>query len=258
MKAVILAGGLGTRLAEETAVRPKPMVEIGGHPILWHIMKIYSAHGINEFIVCLGYKGYYVKEFFANYALHNSSITVDIAKRSLEFNGDSQLPPWKVHLVDTGTESMTGGRLRRVRDYLNKDEPFCMTYGDGVADIDITSLLAFHNAHGKDATLTSVRPAGRFGATVIRDGKVTEFTEKPAGDGAQINGGFFVLHPRVIDRITGDSTIWEREPLEGLARDSQLAAFEHKGFWQPMDTLRDKQSLEALWDAGKAPWKIWD
>ncbi|WP_225026154.1 glucose-1-phosphate cytidylyltransferase [Xinfangfangia pollutisoli] len=257
MKAVILAGGLGTRLAEETSVRPKPMVEIGGHPILWHIMNIYSAHGITEFIICLGYKGYYVKEYFANYAMHNSSVSVDIRNRSLEFLGQNDLPPWKVQLIDTGAETLTGGRLKRVRDYLNPDEPFCMTYGDGVADIDIPGLLAFHKAHGLDATLTAVRPSGRFGATMIEDGRVTSFEEKPAGDGAQVNGGFFVLHPRVIERIADDSTIWEREPLEGLARDGQLAAFDHDGFWQPMDTLRDKIYLEGLWSAGKAPWKVW-
>lgn len=258
MKAVILAGGLGTRLAEETATRPKPMVEVGGHPILWHIMNIYSAHGINDFVVCLGYKGYYIKEFFTNYALHNSSITVDIRRRSLEYVGDGDLPPWRVQLIDTGTDTMTGGRLRRVRPYLDDNEPFCMTYGDGVADIDIAALTAFHRSHGRDATLTAVRPAGRFGATVIDNARVTSFTEKPAGDGAQINGGFFVLHPRVIDRIAGDSTVWEREPLEGLARDGQLAAFEHSGFWQPMDTLRDKQMLDAMWQTGKAPWKVWN
>ncbi|MDZ4309651.1 MAG: glucose-1-phosphate cytidylyltransferase [Cypionkella sp.] len=257
MKAVILAGGLGTRLAEETSLRPKPMVEIGGQPIMWHIMQIYSAHGINDFVVCLGYKGYYIKEYFANYAMHNSSVAVDIRKRSLQFLGDNDLPPWKVQLIDTGAETLTGGRLKRVRDYLDPDEPFCMTYGDGVADIDIGGLLAFHKGHGLDATLTAVRPSGRFGATMIENGRVTSFEEKPAGDGAQVNGGFFVLHPRVIDRIASDDTIWEREPLEGLARDGQLAAFDHAGFWQPMDTLRDKQYLEGLWAKGKAPWKVW-
>lgn len=257
MKAVILAGGLGTRLAEETSLRPKPMVEIGGRPIIWHIMNIYSAHGINEFIICLGYKGYYIKEYFSNYALHNSSISIDVQNKSLEFLDHDDLPPWKVQLIDTGAETMTGGRLRRVRDYLNPDEPFCMTYGDGVADIDVSALVAFHKDHGLDATLTAVRPAGRFGATLIEGDRVTQFMEKPAGDGAQINGGFFVLHPRVIDRISDDTTIWEREPLEGLASDGQLAAFEHSGFWQPMDTLRDKIHLEDLWTSGKAPWKIW-
>ena len=256
MKAGLLAGGLGTRLAEETAIRPKPMVEIGGNPILWHIMMMYSRHGINEFIVCLGYKGYFIKEYVANYALHHSDLVVDVAKRQLEFLG-GDLPPWKIHLVDTGSETMTGGRLRRVREYLSADEPFCMTYGDGVSDIDLTALLRFHRQHGRDATLTAVRPVGRFGATVIQDGAVREFKEKPAGDGGYVNGGFFVLHPRVIDRIKGDETVWEREPLEGLARDGQLGAYQHDGFWHPMDTLRDKQLLEAMWAAGNAPWKTW-
>ena len=233
------------------------MVEVGGRPILWHIMKIYSAAGLNEFIICLGYRGYFIKEYFANYALHNSSISVDVRSKSLEFLDNEGLPPWKVQLIDTGTETMTGGRLRRVREYLDPNEPFCMTYGDGVADIDIGALVAFHQEHGLDATLTAVRPAGRFGATVIENGRVAQFMEKPAGDGAHINGGFFVLHPRVIDRIMDDATIWEREPLEGLARDGQLAAFEHSGFWQPMDTLRDKIHLDELWATGKAPWNVW-
>ncbi|MEO6473142.1 MAG: glucose-1-phosphate cytidylyltransferase [Aeromicrobium sp.] len=258
MKVVILAGGLGTRLAEETSVRPKPMVEVGGFPILWHIMKIYSAYGFNEFVVCLGYKGYFIKEYFANYAMHNTSIEVDIQNRSVTYLADSDLPSWKIQLIDTGGDSLTGGRLKRVRSYLNDDEPFCMTYGDGVADIDLAALVSFHKEHGLDATLTAVRPSGRFGSTVISDGRVDKFEEKPAGDGAQINGGFFVLHPRVLDRIEGDQTIWEREPLEGLARDGQLAAFEHDGFWQPMDTLRDKAFLEELWTEGKAPWKAWE
>lgn len=257
MKAVLLAGGLGTRLAEETSVRPKPMVEVGGHPILWHIMKIYSAYGIDEFIICLGYKGYYIKEYFLNYAMYNSSIAVDIRNKSHTFINDGDLPPWRIHLIDTGAETMTGGRIKRVRNFLDDDEPFCMTYGDGVADIDIAALIAFHKSHGLKATLTSVRPAGRFGATVIDGIKVTDFMEKPAGDGAQINGGFFVLEPSVIDRIAGDSTIWEREPMESLARDGQLAAYKHDGFWQPMDTLRDKIYLEKLWNDGAAPWKIW-
>lgn len=258
MKAVILAGGFGTRLAEETSLRPKPMVEVGGFPILWHIMNIYSAHGINDFIICLGYKGYFIKEYFVNYAMHNSSIEVDIQNRSVSFIGKSQLPPWKIQLIDTGTDTLTGGRLARVRHYLPADEPFCMTYGDGVADVDISRLVAFHRGHGLDATLTAVRPSGRFGATKIENDRVKSFEEKPAGDGAQINGGFFVLHPRVLDRIAGDHTIWEREPLEGLARDAQLAAFPHDGFWQPMDTLRDKQHLEELWQTGNAPWKVWE
>lgn len=257
MKVVLLAGGLGTRLAEETSVRPKPMVEIGGFPILWHIMQIYSAHGFNDFVVCLGYKGYFIKEYFANYAMHNSSIEVDIRNRSVTYLSDDSLPPWKVQLVDTGADTLTGGRLKRVRAYLPDDEPFLMTYGDGVSDIDLGALVAFHQDHGLDATLTAVRPSGRFGSTTIVDRRVERFEEKPAGDGAQINGGFFVLHPRVIDRIEGDNTIWEREPLEGLARDSQLAAFEHDGFWQPMDTLRDRQHLESLWETGDAPWKVW-
>lgn len=258
MKAVLLAGGLGTRLAEETSVRPKPMVEVGGFPILWHIMNIYAHHGVNEFIVCLGYKGYFIKEYFANYAMYNSSIEVDIRDRSVTFLGNNTLPNWKIQLVDTGADTLTGGRLKRVRDYLPKDEPFCMTYGDGVANIDISGLLAFHKSHGLDATLTAVRPSGRFGATLIEDGRVKSFEEKPAGDGAQVNGGFFVLEPRVIDRIADDSTIWEREPLEGLAKDGQLAAFDHDGFWQPMDTLRDKMYLDGLWQKGEAPWKIWE
>lgn len=258
MKVVILAGGLGTRLAEETSVRPKPMVEVGGLPILWHIMKMYSAHGFNEFVVCLGYKGYYIKEYFANYAMHNSSLEIDIRNRSVTYLADSDLPDWKIQLIDTGADSLTGGRLRRIRPYLNQDEPFCMTYGDGVADVDLTALVKFHEEHGLDATLTAVRPSGRFGSTVITNGRVDKFEEKPAGDGAQINGGFFVLHPRVLDRIEGDQTIWEREPLEGLARDGQLAAFDHGGFWQPMDTLRDKTHLEELWAEGSAPWKNWE
>lgn len=257
MRAVLLAGGLGTRLAEETSVRPKPMVEVGGYPILWHIMKIYSAHGINEFVICLGYKGYYIKEFFANYALHQSSVCVDVKEKSISYIGEDTLPPWKIFLVDTGAETMTGGRLKRVRDYLPDDEPFCMTYGDGVADIDISALIKFHKEQGLQATLTAVRPAGRFGATMLEGPKVTQFTEKPAGDGAQINGGFFVLDPKVIDRIADDTTVWEREPLEGLASDGQLAAFEHNGFWQPMDTLRDKIHLDKLWTDGQAPWKVW-
>ncbi len=259
MKAVILAGGLGTRLSEETGSRPKPMVEVGGYPILWHIMKIYSQHGFNEFVVCLGYKGYYIKEYFANYAMHNSSIEVDIRQRSVSFLGENEsLPDWKIQLIDTGVETLTGGRLKRVRPFLRDDEPFLMTYGDGVADVDLTALATFHREHGLDATLTAVRPSGRFGSTVITDGRVEKFEEKPAGDGGQINGGFFVLHPRVLDRIDGDATIWEREPLESLAHDGQLAAFEHNGFWQPMDTLRDKMHLEDLWAADQAPWKTWE
>lgn len=257
MKVVLLAGGLGTRLAEETSVRPKPMVEVGGYPILWHIMQIYSAYGFNEFVVCLGYKGYFIKEYFANFVMHNSSIEVDLNERSVTYLSDSSLPSWKIQLVDTGTETLTGGRLKRVRQYLPDDEPFHMTYGDGVSDVDLRALADFHNAHGLDATLTAVRPTGRFGSTTIENGRVHRFEEKPSGEGAQINGGFFVLHPRVLDRIAGDDTVWEREPLEGLALDGQLAAFEHDGFWQPMDTLRDKQYLEGLWETGHAPWKVW-
>jgi len=254
MKVVILAGGLGTRLMEETEVRPKPMVEIGGIPILCHIMNIYSAYGLNDFIICLGYKGYFIKEYFANYILHGSDITVDLQKKAIDYLRSDGLPPWRVSLIDTGAETMTGGRLRRVRDLLSPNEPFHMTYGDGVADVDIAALSAFHRAHGLDATVTVVRPPGRYGATMVDNGKVTRFEEKPAGDGGYINGGFFVFHPRVIDRIAGDSTPWEDEPLTGLARDGELGAYKHEGFWQPMDTLRDKKHLEALWAAGNAPW----
>lgn len=254
-KAVILAGGLGTRLAEETNVRPKPMVEIGGYPILWHIMKIYSMHGINDFIVCLGYKGYVIKEYFQNYILHLSDVTFDMEKGETIVRR-RQAEPWRITLVDTGGDTMTGGRVRRVRDYIG-DEPFCLTYGDGVANIDITALIAFHKAHGRAATVTAVLPPGRFGALDLVNDEVQGFLEKPQGDGSWINGGFFVLSPEVIDRIDGDSTVWEREPLEGLARDGQLAAYRHKGFWQPMDTLRDKIQLEDMWSRGEAPWKLW-
>jgi glucose-1-phosphate cytidylyltransferase len=256
MKAVILAGGLGTRLSEETGSRPKPMVEIGGKPILWHIMKIYSAHGINEFVICCGYKGYVIKEYFANYFLHMSDVTFDMQKNSMEIH-QNQAEPWKVTLVDTGENSMTGGRLRRVRDYLQGEEAFCFTYGDGVADVDVTKLLAFHRAHGKAATLTAAHPPGRFGALDIQNNFVQSFKEKPKGDGASVNAGFFVLSPSVIDLIDGDTTTWEREPLEALASRGELAAFHHAGFWQPMDTLRDKTQLEELWSSGKAPWKVW-
>lgn len=256
MKAVILAGGFGTRLSEETGSRPKPMVEIGGKPILWHIMKIYSAHGINEFVICCGYKGYVIKEYFANYFLHMSDVTFDMQKNSMEIH-QNQAEPWKVTLVDTGENSMTGGRLRRVRDYLQGEEAFCFTYGDGVADVDVTKLLAFHRAHGKAATLTAAHPPGRFGALDIQNNFVQSFKEKPKGDGASVNAGFFVLSPSVIDLIDGDTTTWEREPLEALASRGELAAFHHVGFWQPMDTLRDKTQLEELWSSGKAPWKVW-
>ncbi|WP_426041883.1 glucose-1-phosphate cytidylyltransferase [Brevundimonas sp. TWP2-3-4b1] len=255
MKAVILAGGLGTRLSEETDVRPKPMVEVGGKPIIWHIMKIYSAAGITDFVVCLGYKGYVIKEYFANYFLHQTDVTVDIRNNKIEFH-HSAAEPWTVTMVDTGGETMTGGRLKRVKQYLD-DEPFCMTYGDGVADIDIRELLSFHDSHGLDATLTATRPPGRFGAVDMDGDRVTAFVEKPHGDGSWINGGFFVLSPKVIDRIADDTTVWEREPLEGLARDQQLGAYRHDGFWQPMDTIRDKRMLEALWESGEAKWKLW-
>ena len=255
MKLVILAGGLGTRLSEETTVRPKPMVEIGGRPILWHIMKLYSRYGINEFIICLGYKGYYVKEYFANYFLHMSDLTIDIGNNSIEVH-QSRADQWRVTLVDTGAETMTGGRLKRVRTHIG-DETFCMTYGDGVADINIHDLIQFHRAHGLPATVTAVRPPARFGALDLRGDVVDGFVEKPLGDGSWINGGFFVLAPEVLDRIDGDATVWEQEPLSGLARDGALAAFKHEGFWQPMDTLRDKKLLEDLWLSGDAKWRVW-
>lgn len=256
MKAVILAGGLGTRLAEETTLKPKPMVEIGGRPILWHIMKIYSHYGINDFIVCCGYKGYVIKEYFANYFLHMSDVTFDM--RSNEMNvHEKRAEPWRVTLVDTGDESMTGGRLARVADYIRDEEAFCLTYGDGLGDIDISASIAFHLQHGKAATLTATIPPGRFGALEIDGGLVSKFKEKPKGDGSMINGGFFVLSPSVLTYIQDDSTVWEQEPLMKLAEERQLMAFEHKGFWQPMDTLRDKQRLEELWSSGTAPWKKW-
>ncbi len=255
MKAVILAGGLGTRISEETHLRPKPMIEIGGRPILWHIMKIYSAHKIHEFVICVGYKGYIIKEYFANYFLHMSDVTFDMANNQMEVH-HRHAEPWRVTIVDTGEETMTGGRLRRVRDYLG-DETFCFTYGDGVSDVDITSLVKYHREQGREATVTAVQPPGRYGALHIESGRVLEFQEKPVGDGAWINGGFFVVEPKAIDRIAGDETTWERAPLESLARDRQLAAFHHRGFWRPMDTLRDKVQLEELWASGKAPWKIW-
>ena len=254
MKAVILAGGLGTRLSEETLVRPKPMVEIGGRPILWHIMKIYAAHGVREFVVCLGYKGYLIKEYFANYYLHMSDVTFDLARNGMEVHHASA-EPWRVTLVDTGDDTLTGGRLKRVRGYLGDDD-FCFTYGDGVSDIDIAALIAFHRRHGRLATLTAVQPPGRYGAIRVEGEAVTGFQEKPGGDG-WINGGFFVLSPKVIDYIAGDDTSWERAPLEQLAADDQLRAFFHRGFWQPMDTLREKNHLEAQWDSGRPPWKVW-
>ncbi len=256
MKAVILAGGLGTRISEETTVRPKPMIEIGGKPILWHIMKTYSHHGIKEFIVCCGYKGYVIKEYFANYFLHMSDVTFDMELNQMQVH-QRYADPWKVTLVDTGEDTMTGGRLKRVADYFKNDEAFCMTYGDGVSDVNITELLAFHKSKGVKATLTATVPPGRFGALDLKEGKVRSFMEKPKGDGAMINGGFFVLSPSVIDYIAGDETIWEREPLERLAEQGELAAYQHHGFWQPMDTLRDKMNLEDLWQSGAAPWKVW-
>ncbi|MES2492726.1 MAG: glucose-1-phosphate cytidylyltransferase [Pseudomonadota bacterium] len=253
--AVLLAGGLGTRLGEETSVRPKPMVEVGGMPILWHIMKIYSSHGVNDFIICLGYKGYMIKEFFANYFLHTSDVTLDLANNGMHVH-QNWGEPWKITLVETGAETMTGGRIKAIRRYLPSDEPFCLTYGDGVANIDITAQLAFHAGHGCRATITAVAPPGRFGALEFEGERVRSFAEKPAGDGGLINGGFFVAHPSVLDLIEGPETLWEREPLEHLAREGELVAFHHHGFWQPMDTLRDKLHLEELWANG-APWKTW-
>jgi len=255
MKAVILAGGLGTRISEESALRPKPMIEIGGKPILWHIMKIYSAHGVNEFIICLGYKGYLIKEYFANYFLHTSDVTFDMQNNNMEVHQNSS-EPWKVTLVDTGEGSMTGGRLKRVRQFLEKDD-FCFTYGDGLSNVDISESIKFHKAQNTLATLTAVQPPGRFGALDMDSHKVRGFQEKPQGDGGWINGGFLVLSPKVIDIIEGDQTIWEREPMEKLASEGQLSAYLHTGFWQPMDTLRDKNYLEELWQSGKAPWKVW-
>jgi glucose-1-phosphate cytidylyltransferase len=257
MKAVILAGGLGTRLSEETATRPKPMVEIGGKPILWHIMKLYSHHGINDFVVCCGYKGYLIKEYFANYFLHMSDVTFDMQRNQMEVH-QRRAEPWIVTLVDTGDESMTGGRLLRVAQYIQEEECFCFTYGDGVSDVDIAASISFHRHHGKAATLTATYQPGRFGAIEIEKKQVVTFKEKPRGDGAMVNGGFFVLSPRVLPYIQNDGTIWEREPLTQLAVDGQLMAFEHTGFWQPMDTLRDKLYLDALWSSGEAPWKHWD
>ncbi|CAM3342925.1 glucose-1-phosphate cytidylyltransferase [Cupriavidus taiwanensis] len=256
MKAVILAGGLGTRISEESHLRPKPMIEIGGKPILWHIMKMYSSHGVNEFVVCLGYKGYVIKEYFANYFLHMSDVTFDMRENGVTVH-QRKAEPWRVTLVDTGEDSMTGGRLRRVRSYLSPDEPFCFTYGDGVSDIDISAEIAFHRAHGKRATVAAVQPPGRYGALQRDNDKVVGFAEKPRGDGAWINGGFFVLNPQVIDLIDGDHVSWEEAPMRELAHSGQMVAFEHRGFWQPMDTLREKNQLEELWQSGAAPWKTW-
>jgi glucose-1-phosphate cytidylyltransferase len=256
MKAVILAGGLGTRISEETHLKPKPMIEIGGMPVLWHILKTYSHYGINDFVICCGYKGYVIKEYFANYFLHMSDITFDLANNNMEVH-QRNAEPWRVTLIDTGAETMTGGRLKRVAEHVKNEDTFCLTYGDGVSDVNIGELLAFHQQHGLQATLTAAYPPGRFGALDIRDSKVTSFKEKPKGDGGMINGGFFVLSPQVLDLIEGDHTVWEREPLESLAESGQLAAYQHTGFWQPMDTLRDKTHLEELWANGNAPWKVW-
>jgi glucose-1-phosphate cytidylyltransferase len=256
MKAVILAGGLGTRISEETHLKPKPMIEIGGKPILWHILKMYSSHGVNDFIICCGYKGYLIKEYFANYFLHMSDVTFDMSSNNMQVH-QKNAEPWKVTLIDTGEETLTGGRLKRVAPYLEGEESFCFTYGDGLSDVNISEEVAFHKSHGKLATITAVQPPGRYGALEIDSGHVKGFTEKPRGDGGLINGGFFVLSPRCIDRIEGDQSSWEVGPLSSLAADGQLMAFEHKGFWQPMDTLREKNLLEELWRVGKAPWKVW-
>lgn len=254
MKAVILAGGLGTRLSEETGLRPKPMIEIGSKPILWHIMKIYAAHGITEFIVCCGYKGYMIKEYFANYFVHNSDITIDLAANQVELHHKTA-EPWKVTLIDTGEKTQTGGRLQRIANHIDGD--FCLTYGDGVGAIDISALLKFHRSHGRLASMTAVQPPGRFGAIKIEGTSIRSFQEKPTGDGAWINGGFFVLNPEVLNLISSDDMAWEKEPLETLAKTDQLQAFFHRGFWQPMDTMRDKTLLEDLWNSGAAPWKVW-
>lgn len=254
MKTVILAGGLGTRISEESHLRPKPMIEIGGYPILWHIMKLFSRHGFNDFIICLGYKGYLIKEYFANYVLHNADLTVDLANGAVEYHATNH-EPWRVTLVNTGEETMTGGRIKRIARYLDPGEPFFCTYGDGLADVDLGALAKFHRAHGKAATVTAVAPPGRYGALEIEDARVARFMEKPPGDNGLINGGFFVLQPQVVDRIEGDETIFELAPLEGLAHDGQLMAFRHDGFWAAMDTLRDKNHLEALWASGEAPWR---
>lgn len=256
MKVVLLAGGLGTRISEETHLKPKPMIEIGGKPILWHIMKMYSAHGLCDFVVCCGYKGYVIKEYFANYFLHMSDVTFDMSNNRMEVH-QRNAEPWKVTLVDTGETTMTGGRLKRVRNYLDVEESFCFTYGDGVSDVDIDALIRFHRLHGKWATVTGVRPPGRYGALQLSGNEVTGFAEKPRGDGGLINGGFFVLSPRCLDLIEGDDMPWENDPMHSLAEQSQLMVFEHDGFWQPMDTLREKNMLENLWQGGNAPWRTW-
>lgn len=255
MKAVLLAGGLGTRISEESVLKPKPMIEIGGKPILWHIMKMYSAHGVNDFIVCCGYKGYVIKEYFANYFIHNSDITFDVKNNKMEIHQNTA-EPWRVTVVDTGEETMTGGRLKRVAKYLG-NEDFCFTYGDGVSDLNIKATIEFHKAHGKLSSITAVQPPGRYGALKMNGSKVESFMEKPKGDGGVINGGFFVLNSKVTEYIKEDATIWEKEPMEKLAAEGQMQAFVHDGFWQPMDTLRDKKYLEELWSSGKAPWKVW-
>jgi glucose-1-phosphate cytidylyltransferase len=256
MKAVILAGGLGTRISEETHLKPKPMIEIGGKPILWHLMKMYSSHGINDFIICCGYKGYVIKEYFANYFLHMSDVTFDMLSNKMEVH-QQNVEPWRITLVDTGESTMTGGRLRRVSKYLKDEEAFCFTYGDGLSDVDITRLVDFHKSHGKLATVTATQPPGRFGALGLSGTEILSFQEKPDGDGNWINGGFFVLSPTVINYIEGDETIWERDPMEALAKEGEFSAFFHKGFWQPMDTLRDKDYLERLWATKSPPWKSW-
>jgi glucose-1-phosphate cytidylyltransferase len=256
MKCVILAGGLGTRILEESVTRPKPMVEIGDFPILWHIMKLYTHHGVTEFIICCGYKGYVIKEYFANYFLHSADVTFDMRNNSVKYHTSRQ-EPWKITLVDTGEATMTGGRLKRIRPYLDADEPFCMTYGDGLSDIDIAAEIAFHRKHGLKATVACVRPPARFGRVVLDGDRVTAFEEKPQAEGGVINGGFFILHPSALDHVDGDDTVWEREPMERLAAEGQLAAWMHEGFWQPMDTLRDKQTLTRHWTSGQAPWKKW-
>jgi len=255
MKVVILAGGLGTRISEESHLKPKPMIEIGGKPILWHIMKIYSHYGINDFVICLGYKGYIVKEYFANYFLHMSNVTFDMAQNRMEVH-ERHAEPWRVTLVDTGQDTLTGGRLKQVRDYIG-DDTFCFTYGDGVTDLDIGATIEFHRAHGKKATVTAIQPPGRYGALNMEGIAVRSFQEKPAGDGAWINGGFFVLEPSVFDYLQGDQTSWEGQPLQQLAQEGQLMSYQHSGFWQAMDTLRDKNHLEELWQSGKSPWKTW-
>lgn len=258
MKAVILAGGLGSRLSEETTLKPKPMVEIGGRPILWHIMKIYSAFGVNDFIVCLGYKGDMIKDYFSNYYLYSSDVTFDLSQNSVEYHRVGS-EPWRVTLVDTGTETMTGGRLRRIMPYVKDEEIFCFTYGDGVSDVNINALIDFHKQHGKLVSLTAAQPTGRFGSLSIGDdGSLLSFAEKPKGDGRWVNGGFFVLSPQIKKYLKDDTTVWEKEPMEAIARDGNIAAYKHPGFWQPMDTVHDKATLEALWNSGSAPWKVWE